>query len=132
MPIGQGQIVLAEVDDPQGRNRKQRPLVVVTPTVEIREGSPFVGVAISTTILTPVPDDHVELPFHPNGKVRTGLRKRSVAVCTWLQPLNHSDVIRTIGHVPESQLAKILSIVGRHISVEPVPPKLEKNGKTGE
>jgi mRNA-degrading endonuclease toxin of MazEF toxin-antitoxin module len=106
-----GRIVEAEVVDPQGRNRKQRPLIIVTATDEIQAGTPLVAVAVSTTFPHPIPDDCVELPFHPGGQSRTGLRKRSVAVCSWLATLTHADVTREIGHVPAQQMLVILEKV---------------------
>jgi mRNA-degrading endonuclease toxin of MazEF toxin-antitoxin module len=113
-PLGRGRIVLAEVPDPNGQNPKARPLVIVTATEEIQEGKPFVGVAVSTTIPHPVPDDCVELPYHHAGHPRTGLRKRCVAVCTWRHALTHEDVIRDLGRVPDQQMFEILEKVQRY------------------
>src|SRR5216684_9133514 len=92
--LGRGCIVLAEVTDPRGQNRKPRPLVIVTATEEIRTGEPFVGIAVSTTFPHPVPDDCVALPYHSGGRSRTGLRKKSVAVCSWREALIDTNVIR--------------------------------------
>ena len=117
--LRRGEIVLAEVTDPQGQNRKPRPLVILTPTEEIREGEHFVAVAVSSTFPHPVPDDCVELPYHPAGQARTRLRKPSVAVCSWLVPLTHTDVIRPIGWVPDQQMLAILDKVKRHTNSSP-------------
>jgi mRNA-degrading endonuclease toxin of MazEF toxin-antitoxin module len=118
--LGRGRIVLAEVTDPQGHNRKPRPVVIVTATEEIREGTPFVGVAVSTTFAHPLPDDCVELPYHPAGQSKTGLRRRSVAVCSWREALTDVDVIRDIGRVPDKQMHAILEKVKQLTS--PPPP----------
>jgi hypothetical protein len=83
----------------------------VSPTEEIREGEPFVAVAVSTRITHPLPDDCVELPYHPAGQAKTGLRRRSVAVCTWLERLTHAHIIQKIGHVPDEKMLVILSKV---------------------
>jgi mRNA-degrading endonuclease toxin of MazEF toxin-antitoxin module len=120
-----GEIVLAEVTDPQGQNRKPRPLIILTPTEEIREGERFVAVAVSSTFPHPVPNDCVELPYHPAGQSRTRLRKPSVAVCSWLVPLIHSDVIRSIGWVPDQHLLAILEKVKGHTN--PTQPGTQKD-----
>jgi mRNA-degrading endonuclease toxin of MazEF toxin-antitoxin module len=112
--LGRGRIIEAEVVDPQGRNRKPRPFVIVTATEEIREGEPFVAVAVSTTFPHPIPDDCVELPYHPGGQSHTGLRRRSVAVCRWRESLTHADVIRHIGRVPDRQMLVILEKVAKY------------------
>ena len=117
--LGRGRIVLAEVVDPQSHNRKVRPLVIVTPTEEIRESTPFVGIAVSTTFPHPVPNTCVELPYDSTGQAKTGLRKRSVAVCSWRQALTHADVIRDIGRVPDRQMLTILEKMKRY--TEPPP-----------
>jgi len=78
-----GRIVWVELPDPQGRNAKHRPVVILTATEEIKPGEPIVGVAISTTIDPAFPEAHVEIPWHRSGHPKTGLSKRSAAVCTW-------------------------------------------------
>ncbi len=131
-PLGRGRVVLAEVVDPQGRNPKQRPLVIVTATDEIQTGSPFVGVAISTTFPNPIPDDYVSLPFHPNGQVQTGLRKRCAAVCSWLVRLTHSDIKGDIGRVPDGQMREILDKVNRYVGGSGSTTKSDGNGEADE
>jgi mRNA-degrading endonuclease toxin of MazEF toxin-antitoxin module len=118
--LGRGRIILAEVNDPQGQNRKPRPLVIVTPTEDIREGERFVAVAVSSTFPCPVPDDYVELPYHPEGHPRTGLKRRSAAVCSWREGLTHADVIRDIGRVPDRQMLAILEKV-KNLGAAPPP-----------
>jgi hypothetical protein len=76
-------------------------------------------VAVSTTFPHPVPEDCVELPYHPAGQSRTGLRRRSVAVCSWREQLTHADVIREIGRVPDQRMLLILEKVKRF---SPPPP----------
>jgi hypothetical protein len=80
---------------------------------------PFVGVAVSITFPHPVPDDCIELPYHPAGQARTGLRRRSVAVCSWRAALTTADVIRDIGRVPDQQMLAILEKVK---PLTPPPP----------
>ncbi len=119
--LQRGQIIQAEVADPQGKNRKVRPLIILTPTEEIREGERFVAVAVSSTFPHPIPEDCVELPYHPAGQVRTRLRKPSVAVCSWHIGLLHTDVIQPIGWVPNQQMLAILE-KAKQFAI-PSPPK---------
>jgi mRNA-degrading endonuclease toxin of MazEF toxin-antitoxin module len=109
--LGRGRIILARILDPQGQNPKDKPLVVLTADHEIRDDAPFVAVAITSTIPLHVPDNFVELPFHPAGTVATGLRRASAAICSWLQKLTAKDVIKDIGRVPDKQMLQILSKV---------------------
>jgi mRNA-degrading endonuclease toxin of MazEF toxin-antitoxin module len=46
--LSRGRIIYVDLLDPQGRNRKRRPAVVVTPTEEIVPDGEIVVVAIST------------------------------------------------------------------------------------
>jgi hypothetical protein len=80
----QGGIVIARVLDPQKRNSKSRPVVIVTPTDQIKPTAPFYGVAITGQLPRPITDDFVLIPYHRDGHVRTGLKKRSAAKCDWL------------------------------------------------
>jgi mRNA-degrading endonuclease toxin of MazEF toxin-antitoxin module len=111
--LARGRIILAEVVDPQSRNKKVRPLVIVTATDEISEATPFVAIGVSTTFPHPVPTDCVPLPYHAGGEAKTGLRKPSVAVCSWQQKLTHADVIQDIGRVPDQQMLSILEKMKR-------------------
>ena len=70
--LQRGQIIQAEVVDPQGRNRKVRPLIILTPTEEIREGERFVAVAVSSTFPHPVPGIASSCLITPQGKPGRG------------------------------------------------------------
>jgi mRNA-degrading endonuclease toxin of MazEF toxin-antitoxin module len=109
----QGTIVIALVPDPAGANPKERPLVVVSPTVDVEAGKPIVAVAISTQFAEPPATTEVKLPFHPRGSARTGLTKPCVAKCNWLCTLPQSDVRATRGYVSGNVLKSILAIVNQ-------------------
>lgn len=109
--LQQGRIIRATVIDPQGRNSKPRPLVIVSSTSEIGGGEPFVAVAITSYFADPLEADEVELPWHPAGRVRTGLKKPSVAKCSWLCEVNVSDVLGIYGIAPRVQMEQIINIV---------------------
>jgi mRNA-degrading endonuclease toxin of MazEF toxin-antitoxin module len=113
--LAQGHIVLADVPDLQGRNRKVRPVVIITPTDDIEAGKPTIGVAITGTLPAKLTPDHVLLPYHNGGHPRTGLRKKSVAVCSWLVKLQQDDVKEVKGTVPEKQLYNADSAHGERV-----------------
>src|SRR5271169_4982001 len=99
VPIKQGDIVRARSTDPRGVNEKRRPFVVLTLSEEIANGEPIVAAAISGTLPSPLTDEYVELPWHPSGAVRTGLRKRCAVCCRWKKELDQNDIEETCGHV---------------------------------
>lgn len=105
----QGTIVLANVRDPQGGNPKTRPLVLVDSTSAIRRNEVVVAVAITSQFSEPLADDAVLLPWHPQGLVRTRLRKPSVAKCSWMCEVRKSDVLEVKGCVPPSVMEKIIA-----------------------
>src|SRR5438552_7296188 len=80
-----GRIVWVQLPDPQGRNPKCRPAVVVTPDADIRADGEVWVVAISTQLDQAPAEAQVELPWDRRGHPRTGLRERSAAVCTWME-----------------------------------------------
>lgn len=57
-----GRIVYAARPNPQGRNVKKRPWVILSPDAEIQSGVPLRVVAISTRSEEFDPDAQVELP----------------------------------------------------------------------
>ena len=109
--LQQGSIVWAELDDPQGRNPKQRPAIVLTPTSEISPDCELVLVAVTSTFDEPLPDNVVELPWDNNRHQVTKLRKRCIAVCDWLAIVKFEDILEVAGRTPDKQLHEILSII---------------------
>ena len=63
-----GSVVWAEVEDVNGFV-KVRPVAIVTPTPEIAPGKTVRVVAITTRLSSPLPDDHVLLPWDPQEAV---------------------------------------------------------------
>jgi mRNA-degrading endonuclease toxin of MazEF toxin-antitoxin module len=107
-----GDIVWVRMVDPNGVNEKVRPVVVLTPSDEISAGSPVVGVCITTTLPNPLTDDYVELPWHPQGRVRTGLRRRCAALCTWLVRIDLAQAEETRGRLSGDKLQVIRTRIG--------------------
>jgi hypothetical protein len=66
------------------------------------------AVAITGTLSLPLPNDHVELPWHAQKHPRTGLTKRCAAVCSWLLEVMEEDVVSIGGRVPDNKLLEIL------------------------
>jgi hypothetical protein len=108
--LEQGRIIWARVRDPANQNEKKRPLVVLTRTEEILAGQEFVAVALTTSYSPPPGSLEVELPWHPEGKTRTQLRRRTVAVCDWLVTIRSEDVEALGGVVPEHIMGQIIRL----------------------
>jgi len=109
MQITQGSIVIASLLDPQGRNRKVRPAVVLTATAKITDDAPFLAVAITGNLSRAW--DEVLLPWNSQGRGRTKLTKPCVAKCSWLVRLMKTEIVEVRGHVPNAPLNKIIQIV---------------------
>lgn len=111
-----GQIVWAEIADANGI-RKSRPAIVVTKNDRITPDGPLEVVAITSFLPDPLPDDHVLLPWHAQKHPRTGLNRKSAAVCGWQARIRASDIQSVAGSVPGAVLLEILS----KISATPPP-----------
>jgi mRNA-degrading endonuclease toxin of MazEF toxin-antitoxin module len=97
--------------DPQGRNAKNRPCVIVSHDDHIESGSPLAVIGVTSTLTGLDPTDRVDLPFsndpaHPSS---TGLSRPSAAVCSWQDVVEQDDVLAVIGLVPTEQLERIVS-----------------------
>ena len=109
-----GEIILASaILDPQGRNSKDRPVVIVTPQEEIDLDSTLDVVAITTLIPDPLPDDHVLLPWQTPRHPRTGLNKKCAAVGKWLMVIDSIRVIRRLGFIPGEQRKELMAVLER-------------------
>jgi mRNA-degrading endonuclease toxin of MazEF toxin-antitoxin module len=64
-------------------------------------------VAITSTLLNPLPDDYVLLPWHAQKHPRTGLNRKSAAVCSWITSISTDDIKNMVGTVPASTFATI-------------------------
>ncbi len=106
--LRRGRIVRVEVPDPQNRNPKCRPAIILTPTAEIRPGGDLVLVAITGSVNAAPADVQVALPWHRQGRTATRLNKPSVAVCTWVFTRPASSIRGYGGVVPDRQMLQIL------------------------
>jgi hypothetical protein len=102
-----GRIVRVELFDPQGRNPKVRPAVILTPTADITPDGEIQVAAITGETTAAPAEDCVPLPWHRSGHPTTKLTKPSVVVVTWLARVRVSAVERIAGAVPTPQLIEI-------------------------
>ena len=93
---------------PERGNAKLRPVIIVSPDTEIRDEGDVRIVAVSTTFKEPLSADQIDLPWERLGRCATGLARRSVAVCTWLDRLPRSSIRDVKGFVPAPILLRIL------------------------
>src|SRR5258708_39267236 len=104
-----GSVIVAELPAPKGRNHKGRPAVVVTEDRDIPVSGPISVVAVTSSIDDPIPATQVELPWDRTGAARSGLKKRSVALCDWVVVIERSEIERVIGQLPNPVTAQIMS-----------------------
>jgi mRNA-degrading endonuclease toxin of MazEF toxin-antitoxin module len=113
----EGEIIIVRgMLDPNGVNPKDRPCVVVTRDEDLDAGAPVVVVAISTLLPGPLPRDIVLIPYHPQGRGRTGLKTRCAAVPAGMEVVDSSRIGPTVGHAPPKQLGAIAEILRRFAS----------------
>jgi hypothetical protein len=117
-----GLIVRAVVSDPAGRNPKARPLVLLTGEDDTPADAPLVGVAITSTLPTPLPDHYVLLPWDRAGHRQTGLKKKCAAVCNWFPKVNRSESLQVMGRVPDATFEEVRQRVRAFHEQQSQPP----------
>ena len=104
-PLRQGDIIVyGPVVDPQGRNAKTRPVVVVSVDSETA-----VGVAITT--VPPGKDDagHVAMQWSADGRCRTGLNREAWAYAPWRIEIPVGAAFTKIGFCDARRIEAILA-----------------------
>lgn len=104
-----GLIVWVEIQDPQKRNPKCRPAIILTTAKDIQAGAPIMVVGISTELTQTPRDEQVDLPWHPQGRVRTGLKRKCAAICSWIEEIRLETIKESAGVVPPRQMLNILN-----------------------
>jgi mRNA-degrading endonuclease toxin of MazEF toxin-antitoxin module len=104
-----GRIVWLELLDPQGRNPKCRPAVIVSPDADIGADGEVWVVGVSTQRNEAPAEVQAELPWDPRKHPRTGLRERCAAICTWMKKVKVLSIQEYAGVVPGRQLLEILT-----------------------
>jgi mRNA-degrading endonuclease toxin of MazEF toxin-antitoxin module len=118
--IDLGSVVWAEVKDPNGIS-KVRPTVVVTSSAAIANGEPVRVVAITTRLPHPLPSDHILLPWDRQGTARSGLRKKCVAVTSWIAELSVAEIRDVVGILPPTVTKDILTQIASAADVAAKP-----------
>lgn len=103
-----GQIVWAEIADANGV-RKSRPAIITTPDERITASGTVDVVAITSRLLNLLPPDHVLLPWHAQRHPRTGLSRKSAAVCSWVSRISVSEITEVIGLLSGAVLLEVLA-----------------------
>src|SRR5271154_262569 len=98
-PISPGRIVWAVAPSGRGEGKK-RPLIIATRRVDILKGSKIAAIGCSTEFDEPLPPSGVLLPYDPEGKVVTGLRQATVAICDWIEEFPPDRSSRPAGWCP--------------------------------
>ena len=112
-PLGRGRVVRVNVLDPQGRNRKRRPAVVLSTSAEIEGTGEVIVVCVSRQHDQAPPEVQVELPYDQRGTCRSGLRDPSWAVATWVTSVKVGEVEEILGGISAAKTNAILEIIAR-------------------
>jgi mRNA-degrading endonuclease toxin of MazEF toxin-antitoxin module len=129
--LKRGRIVWVELPDPQGRNPKIRPAVVLTPTADIKSAGTIQVAAITGETTGAPPESSVFLPWLKTGHPKTGLSKPSVAVASWVVSIPVSAIQSMRGIIPTQQMLELLGKCKTWYSEDPIqgplPPPPETN-----
>lgn len=99
--------------------RKVRPAVVVTPIAEISLGKLVRLVAVTKRETIPIPNDHLLLPWDPQGRARTGLRRKCAAVASWQAAIPVESVQEVVGILPPAVIAQLLGKIAANSAARP-------------
>jgi len=112
-------VFVSQLPDENGVNSKDRPIVLIRD----HDDSETVayGVAISGEFDYPLPNSSILLPYHREGRCKSGLTKESVAVCSWVVIVSPKDFLGKVGFIPSTLLQKILEQVQVRISPPSTP-----------
>ncbi len=105
----------ALVPDRTGANHKVRPLLVVTPTADIRVRGRFVGVCITTKEQRDPGDVYLPVPSGPVAASASGLWKPSWVVCNWAFALTLNELRSVRGRVKGEALKNVVAAVAKLI-----------------
>ena len=102
-----GRVIWVELLDPQGRNPKCRPAVIITPTDEITPDGEVRVVGISTQLDAGPHEVQVPLQYDPRAACRSGLREQCVAVCNWIVRIPVVSIRDYAGTIPGKTMHEI-------------------------
>ncbi|HVT81271.1 MAG TPA: type II toxin-antitoxin system PemK/MazF family toxin [Phycisphaerae bacterium] len=98
---------LADCEPLQGHHAKTRPVVVLTPPEAEAAIGGIIAVACTSSSY-PSNVKAIELPSHPEGKVRSGLRKKTWAVPEWTIMVRRERLKRYSGYISGALLDRIV------------------------
>jgi hypothetical protein len=87
-------------------------LIIATRRVDFLKVSKVAAIGCSTDFDVPLAPTEVLLPYHPEGKVVTGLRQATVAVCDWIEVFPPGSEFETGGMVPGALQRLIFETAG--------------------
>lgn len=109
-----GRIVRVKVPDRNGFVKDApRPAIVLSAAEDAAGEVELVVVAVSSTLPDVLPDDQIELPWHPQGHPWTGFRRRCAAICRWLLRIPASAVVERGKVLRAKSLHAIVAAVDR-------------------
>lgn len=106
-------VIVSGLLDPQGRNPKDRPCVVVGVSPPDAVDRLYRVAGITTTLPDELTADHVPIPWQRPRHPETGLDERNAALCTWVVRVDESRIIRRIGDTPPRRLLEITEALTR-------------------
>ncbi len=114
-----GDIVMARVEDPSGlRINHDHPVIIVTPTSQIKEGGEVRVVVISHNIQKPHPTGHIPMPWSPARHPLTGLWRECVAKCDWTPLVLCANLRDQIGITPKGIMDQIYAELAARIAAK--------------
>jgi mRNA-degrading endonuclease toxin of MazEF toxin-antitoxin module len=109
-----GQIVIVSgLLDPQRRNPKDRPCIIIEEPASDDVDRSYLVVGITTTLPDVLTPDHIPIPWQRPRHPETGLNERNAALCTWVAQVDESRIIRRIGDTPPRRLLEIAEALKR-------------------
>lgn len=106
--LTQGRVIYPKIPipDPQGQNPKAgRPFVVVSTNEDIKQAHNLHAVGITTTFDESETHLYVPLPHGPTA--RSGLKRESAAVCSWVIEISPDQVEIGSGYIHPSLIDQI-------------------------
>jgi mRNA interferase MazF len=111
--IQRGTIIWAELSDPNGRNAKPRPAVVLSTQPHIDTHGDLVVAVITTDFTHPLPSGWFAIPTMPGGHAITGLDQACVVKATWLKQVPRTQVQAIMGRAPSRVVREILNFLAQ-------------------
>ena len=103
-----GQIVLVWMKDRDGKI-KERPAIIISCDAECESDDVLYFIAVSTSIVRPLPDYHFVIHDSHCHDKRTGLTRPSVAKCNWPREIHRDRILRSMGYVPDDLMEVIIT-----------------------